>query len=310
MTDSLELIAMGSAPIGSKDSAIAGTNSVLIDGLYNIYTRLLEHGVCYDSDVADIYASGMVTCPYGICEVPHLAIPITTSQFAEKIYPFWEKTRFCRTINLIPGIKTTNDDFAYINNVRGEEIEILGLMDDLESLTDGRETAVVMPGSHTHIMHVKGGEILGILSNFTGELFHAIRSATIMSPELDAKVESIDPEVVKYGVENLKKFGFNRALYIGHAMKMFEKNDDRYRLSYCEGVILGGVSQSLSEYCQTVWPDCKTAVIVASQDIINLYTAVLETCAEIKEIIPIPLLPSRSYALEGFKKLIKIKSGK
>lgn len=304
----LNMLDMEKAAVGSKDSAIAGTNLVLIDGLYGIYTKLLDKNSIADCDIIDIYLSGMVTCPYGLCEVPHLAIPITARMFAEKVYPFLEEQRFKRTVWLIPGMKTISEDFAYVNNVRGEEIEIIGLMNTLSEMTQGRDAAIVMPGSHTHTMHVRGNDILGILSNFTGELFHALKTATIMSPELDAKVDSLDLDMVKYGVSNLKKFGFNRALYIGHALRMFDEGDERTRLSYCQGVIFGGVALSLGEYCRTRWTECKTAVIVADPKVMDLYKAVLSECDEIEEVLEIPLSPSKSYALEGFRKIISLRN--
>lgn len=308
LDEELNMLDVEKAAIGSKDSAIAGTNLVLIDGLYKVYTSLLKRNSISDGDVIDIYFSGMVTCPYGLYEVPHLTIPITAQMFAEKVYPFKEKQRFGRTVWLIPGMKTVSDDFAYVNNVRGEEIEIIGLMDTLQEMIGDKEAAIVMPGSHTHTMHIHGNDILGILSNFTGEVFHALKSATIMSPELDAKVDSLDLDMVRYGVSNLKKFGFNRALYIGHALRMFDRGDECTRLSYCQGVIFGGVALSLGEYCRTRWTGCKTAVIVADAKVMDLYKTIISECEEIEEILEIQLTPSKSFALEGFRKIINLRN--
>jgi len=155
-----------------------------------------------------------------------------------------------------------------------------------------------------------GSDILGILSNFTGEVFHALKEATIMSPELDAKVDSLDLDMVRYGVSNLKKSGFNRALYIGHALRMFDRGDERTRLSYCQGVIFGGVALSLGEYCRTRWTGCKTAVIVADEKVMDLYKTIISECDEIDEVLQVTLTPTKSYALEGFRKIINLRNGK
>lgn len=56
--------------VGSKDSAIAGSNRVLIEGMKILYDQVLEANSLSDGDVEAIYASGMVTSPYGLKEVP------------------------------------------------------------------------------------------------------------------------------------------------------------------------------------------------------------------------------------------------
>lgn len=303
----LNLITVEKAAVGSKDSAIAGSNKVLIEGLFSLYSQVLSANGLSDADIIDIYSSGMVTSPYGLFEIPHLPVPISTEGLAQKVHPFVEETLFHRTINLIPGLKTINEDFAYVNNVRGEEIEIVGLMDTLHDLLGGRSAAIIMPGSHTHAMLVQGSEIRGILSNFTGELFHALKQSTIIAPVLSAPIDSFDPEMIRLGVRNLKKFGFSRAIYIGHAMRLFSQGDARARRSYCEGVISGGVCLSLGEYCRTVWSGCETAVIAADAKMIEAYSAVLAECPEIKDVHAVPLSSTQSYALQGFRKIARLR---
>ena len=98
--------------VGSKDSAIAGTNRVLIEGMKALYDQVLAANSLTDGDVEAIYASGMVTSPYGLKEVPHLVLPMTVRDFADSLYPFHEDTCFHRDIFLVPGLKTLSDDFS------------------------------------------------------------------------------------------------------------------------------------------------------------------------------------------------------
>ena len=99
--------------VGSKDSAIAGTNRVLIEGMKALYDQVLAANSLTDGDVEAIYASGMVTSPYGLKEVPHLVLPMTVRDFADSLYPFHEDTCFHRDIFLVPGLKTLSDDFSH-----------------------------------------------------------------------------------------------------------------------------------------------------------------------------------------------------
>ena len=161
-------------PIGSKDSAISGSSSVLRKGMKALYDELLETCRLADKDVGQIYASGMVTSPYGLKEVPHCQVPIDVEHFSQKLYPYREEQYFEREIILIPGLRTDSFDFTFVNNMRGEEIQVIGVLEDIKGFTGG--SAVILPGSHTHVAYVKQNMIKGILSNFTGELFQIGRA--------------------------------------------------------------------------------------------------------------------------------------
>ena len=258
--------------VGSKDSAIAGSNRVLIDGLWELYTGVLAANGLEGEDISAIYASGMITCAYGLKEVPHLALPITVEGFAGSLVPFLEDTRFHREIILIPGLKTVHNDINFVNNMRGEEIEILGALDELQAAGAPRDLAMILPGSHTHVTYLQGEQITGIISNFTGELFHAIQKDTILSPVLQWDGTPPDREMVRKGYENLEKFGFNRALYICRAMDAFGEGTPHQRFSYGEGVILGGVRQSLEYYCRHLWTDCRTVALVSDEFMYQLFS--------------------------------------
>ena len=63
---------------------------------------------------------------------------------------------------LVAGLKTVGEDISSTNNTRGEEIEVLGVMPDLESRFPEKQIAVILPGSHTHILlagHVKYAQL-------------------------------------------------------------------------------------------------------------------------------------------------------
>lgn len=290
--------------VGSKDSAIAGSNAVLIRGLKELYDNVLSANGLEEGDISAIYASGMITCAYGLKEVPHMALPLTVEGFAGNMVSVLEDTCFHREIILIPGLKTVNDDITYVNNMRGEEIEIIGALDELQSLGAPEDLAMILPGSHTHVTYLQGEQITGIISNFTGELFHAIQKETILSPVLTWDGSQLDREMVLKGYENLQKFGFNRALYICRAMDAFGEGDPAQRFSYGEGVILGGVRQSLEYYCQHFWPKCRTAALVSDEFMYQLFSILFEDSPCIDQVLWLPISEKKSYGVSGLKKLL------
>ena len=293
--------------VGSKDSAISGSNRVLIEGLKELYDHVLSANSLEEGDISAIYASGMITCAYRLKEVPHLALPLTLEGFADSLVPFLEDTCFHREIVLIPGLKTVNDDITYVNNMRGEEIEIIGALDELQSLGAPKDLAMILPGSHTHVTYLQGEQIADIISNFTGELFHAIQKDTILSPVLVSDGSPLDPEMVRKGYENLQKFGFNRALYICRAMDAFGKGTPAQRFSYGEGVILGGVRQSLEYYCQHFWPNCRTAALVSDEFMYRLFSILLEDSPFIDQVLWLPISREKSYGVSGLKKILSVR---
>lgn len=290
--------------VGSKDSAIAGSNRVLIEGLWELYNSVLSANALEEGDISAIYASGMITCAYGLKEVPHLALPLTVEELAGGLVPFWEGTLFHREIVLVPGLKTVHDDITFVNNMRGEEIEIVGALDELQSMGAPHDLALILPGSHTHVTCLQGEQITGIISNFTGELFHAIQTETILSPVLQWDGSPPDRAMVLKGYENLEKFGFNRALYICRAMDAFGEGTPAQRFSYGEGVILGGVRQSLEYYCRNFWPGCRTAALVSDEFMYQLFSILLEDSPCIDQVLWLPISERKSYGVNGLKKIL------
>lgn len=296
--------------VGSKDSAITGSNHVLIRGMKELYDGVLSANALEDGDISAIYASGMITSPYGLKEVPHLVLPITIAGFADSLVPFYEDTCFHREIILVPGLKTVSDDFSFVNNMRGEEIEIIGALDELSASGAPEDLALILPGSHTHVTYLRGEQITGIISNFTGELFHAIRQETILSPVLSWDGLPPDREMVRKGYENLKRFGFNRALYICHAMRTFGEGTPHQRFSYGEGVILGGVRESLEYYCGRFWPGCRTAALVSDEFMYRFFSILFEDSPLIDRVLWLPISETKSYAVSGLRKILSVKGRK
>lgn len=270
-----------------------------------LYDETLMEINISEKKVKKIFASGMVTSPYGLKEIPHQILPITINRFVDSIVPYYEELYFQREVYLIPGLKTVSSDIAYVNNVRGEEMEIFGVLEELKNLN--KNVALVFPGSHTHIAYIEKDEIVGLLSNFTGELFHALKSNTILSPILDLENIDIDKKMVKKGIENVKKFGFNRAIYISHAMKIFNEGTELERFSYSEGVINTGVRESLEYYCENYWKQCYSVAIISDRFMYELYSTIFQGSDYIKEIIWLPMSESNNYMVNGLRKMIELR---
>lgn len=236
--------------IGSKDAALADDNTLLARELNALFVGMLEQKKISQVDVSSIWMSGMISCPNGIVEVPHIGVPVGLRELAARVHVYEEKKYFKRKIHFIPGVKSVPDGTAIdisnvdaINNMRGEETEIMGIM----STGTGEKgmCIFIMPGSHTQIAITRDGRIVNIISTITGELYKALKTQTILSASLTDDGTDISESMVISGYENLIKYGFNRAIYIDRALLLFTKATALERHSYLEGVLNGGVLQAI-----------------------------------------------------------------
>ncbi len=299
--------------IGSKDSSITGSNLVLIKGLKELYDELLGKNGLKDVDIKEIYASGLITSPFGIKEVPHITTPVSLEKLYRKIYLHYEKAYFNRNIHLIRGVKTIAEDFKadkynihMVNNMRGEEIEIFGILSGISHELRQSNIAIFLPGSHTHIAFIQKGVLCDMVSNFSGELYHAVSTATILSGSLKGDNDKLDEEMVLRGFNHLKEYGLNRALYIAHATKIFDACRTAERKSYIEGVINGGVVLAFDYALKNNWPELDKVLIAGGGIVGRVYQTILNQLDKDIEAVMISPPGSQSFAVKGFMEILKI----
>lgn len=255
-----------SRSIGSRDSALAGNRAVLVSALKELYDALLDKNKLQDSSIDEIWMSGMISCPSGMVEIEHIPTPVDCAALSGKVAEYAETDYFKRKIKIVPGLKTipsgiraTLDTVAGVNNVRGEEIEVVGLLRQYPELQTGRVVAV-LPGSHTQVLFLTDGVIDDILSNVTGELYSAVCRESIIGASVEGEENTpIDPGLVLQGAQNVERYGFNRALYIVRSMELFSDSTLTQRRSYLEGVLNAGVMHGIS----AITKDAVARIVVA-----------------------------------------------
>lgn len=252
------LIGKKQISVGSKDSAQSGGRTFLLAQLHQLYLDIITEYHLTDQDISSIYMSGMVSSPNGIIEIPHLSTPVNPSILKKNLVAFQENEVFKRKLLIIPGIKTIQPDqvinfsnIESVNNMRGEEIELLGIISSSKQVLPDTCT-LVLPGSHTQIAFIDGGSITDILSTITGELFYAISKETLIGSALKTQEHwELDEEMVQQGYHCLKTYGFNRAVYIIRTMTLFLDSTADQRISFMDGVLNGGVLDAIDQKLQS-----------------------------------------------------------
>lgn len=298
--------------VGTKDSAISGSNDVLLNGLKRIYDGVLEKNKLQDRDIESIWLSGMVTNPFGIIEVEHISTPVDGKKLLEQRYVHFEERYFQRELNLIPGAKTaqpgqvvTMENIEKMNNVRGEEIEAIGMIAS-GVISKEQDCVMISPGSHTHMLNVKNGIIVDIVSNFTGELNYAIQKDTILGGELTQEDIVLTEEHVIQGYHMVKTYGLARALYIIHATKVFDVCENEIRNSLLSGVISGGVIDMLKYKVERDWNGVKKVVIIGGKNYIRGYEMISRHILPEIEVEIASCKAGESFGLYGYLELARI----
>lgn len=309
-----KILSSNNRNVGAKDVSINKHNKVLLDAMYEIYTDSIKEAGITSDDVSDIYASGMITSPFGLKEVPHMCVPVDVNVIRDSMYEYEEDILFHRKIKLIRGLKTldgkiTRDNLSDLNNVRGEEPEVFGIFNHIPKAWKKQSYLIIIPGSHTHGLMIENDTIIDILSTFSGEIFHAITSATVLSGSTaieDKNKYRPDMGAVSYGCDLLNRYGIARAVYMVHAMKIFDVENNHIRRDALSGIIAAATVDSFLHILDDKWKNIENIAIYGDETMIKAYELAFSSVSD-KYPFNLFLLNRNEHkcGIEGFYKIAK-----
>lgn len=296
--------------VGTVNNVLSGDKETLVRELYRMYQALLSRNGLADEEIGGIYMSGMATSKNGVSEVEYVRLPVDLRRYQEAV-TYRENEVFQRKIGYLTGLAGMPDEAgclknaAEFNNVRGEEIELFGIMEQYGDQFENRRAAVIMPGSHTHVLFAENKTITGILSCMGGELFSAVSRHTILSASVSENPENPDAsmlEAMKEGYDAVMKYGFNRALYMVRTLDLFTDADQGQRDFFLEGVVSAGILTGIRNGRHFAALD---QICVAGKQVYYDIFSVLLSHAGIA--VPcVRIEPGQeSFALRGFLELLK-----
>lgn len=202
-------------PVGARDVALVGGPGPIADALRRLIATMRAR---HDGDVRAVVCSGMITSNVGLVEVPHATAPIALDALAQRIVRHDVADVTDLPTYFVPGVKTLGaaggwDDLPAFDVMRGEEVEIAGLLPDL-----GLEPPLAFfhCGSHHKLIEIGGGATVERSATaITGELLAAIRERTILASSLVALEGFVpDPAAVAAGIRHGRAFGLGRAAFL------------------------------------------------------------------------------------------------
>ncbi|HVY05689.1 MAG TPA: 2-dehydro-3-deoxygalactonokinase [Burkholderiales bacterium] len=177
-----------------------------------------------------VVMSGMVGSRQGWMEVPYVQCPAGADEIAAGMRRVsWNGIE----ASIVPGV-ACRDPAGIPDVIRGEETQILGVMDALGA---GRHT-ICLPGTHSKWVEVEDGRILHFSTHMTGESFAVFRAHSILGRMMQDGVE--DAGAFADGVRRAKDpGGLLHHLFGVRSRGLFGELADAASASYLSGVLIG-----------------------------------------------------------------------
>lgn len=200
-------------------------------------------------EIERILASGMITCEFGLCNLPHIDVPAGKKELHETMYETVIKEISDIPFVFIRGVRTVGGDIEDCDMMRGEETELMGIIQEKYG-----ECIYVLPGSHSKIIKTdKSGNIISFSTMLTGEMIASLSQGTILKDAVDLSVDTIDKEYLFKGYDYAKASGINKALFKVRILKNILGRSKQEVYSFFMGIVLcGEIINILKEDTETV----------------------------------------------------------
>ena len=209
-------------------SAPSGILSVKDNAFAEVLTR--HAGDWIDAGGGPILMSGMIGSRQGWIEVPYAACPAGVEEIAAGMRQVrWNGHQAW----IAPGV-SCRDDSGVPDVMRGEEMQILGALDSLES---GNHT-ICLPGTHSKWVQVRNRKIVSLATHMTGEVFAVMKAHSILGRMM--KESPADAAAFAEGVERSgESGGLLHHLFGVRARTLFGELADDAASSYLSGLLIG-----------------------------------------------------------------------
>jgi 2-dehydro-3-deoxygalactonokinase len=190
-----------------------------------------------DWDDPLVLMAGMIGSRNGWREVPYVRCPAGIDEIAAGIVELPAGGLEGRHLFIAPGLAQL-PDAATPEVMRGEEVQVLGLADELPA--DGLHT-LCLPGTHSKWVQLQGGRILSLRSAMTGELFALLRQHSLLGALMGAEARaSHDSPAFERGVQaSAAPGGLSHHLFGVRTLGLFDRLAPDEAPSYLSGLLIG-----------------------------------------------------------------------
>lgn len=257
----------------------------------------------------EVYFSGMVTSTLGWVPTPYVKVPAAAGDLISgvKILEvvntassfFKEPVRWI--LHFFPGVRTADDV------MRGEEVEIFGILPAAESGSEADERVAVLPGTHCKWIRCRGGRILDFVTVPTGDVHAALHRETLLARTLPPQPAPITAELRAFferGVRAAEAAGPLSSLFKVRALAILDdlQMKPEEGSAFLSGVLIGG--EVLERLARPQQPEPLRLLVGGEPGLRKLYLKAIELlgCGKRVQVEECSL---SSGAMEGLRRLRK-----
>ena len=194
-------------------------------------TEILARNAMNKSDIVRILASGMITCEFGLVELPHVLAPAGIVELHAAMHEVVLDDISDIPFVFMRGVKIAPDSLEIADMMRGEETELMGLYSE--------EGVYILPGSHSKIIKIDAeGKIVDFTTMLTGEMFGALSQNTILKDAVVLADFEVEKDSLMQGYNYCLNNGINEALFKVRILKNIFKKGPAEIYNFYMGVIL------------------------------------------------------------------------
>lgn len=179
-----------------------------------------------------VILSGMIGSRNGWVEVPYATMPTKPDALSKAMTKI--EVEGIGDVWFIPGIMAEGDK---ADVMRGEETEIFGA---LEMLGIANATMII-PGTHSKHVDIRDGAIQSYRTYITGEMFHALTTATILGAFGKDVCEDCEwfAEGVRIGARDGNSGALLNRLFTARARVLVDGLPENHAACYLSGMLIG-----------------------------------------------------------------------
>lgn len=239
-----------------------------------------------------IYASGMIGSNVGWVEAPYIQCPTSIDALSHQL----TRTKMAgRDVAIVPGL-TCDDSSGQPDVLRGEELELFGLLMRPSSKAGSGHRTILLPGTHSKWVSMTGNSIEIFFTSMAGELFDRVTEKGILASIIDGPAK---PGLwFSRGLGESWSSGRSLAslLFQARALVMRKKMEKADAASYLRGLLIG--SELADAKARLAQFGTAAIEMVGNPLVASLYQAALDEMG-LKSII----VSSDSACLAGFAAL-------
>lgn len=222
-------------------------NADLSDRIHFYLTRLKA----YIDKLADrnagmgtppVIISGMASSSIGMMELPYAELPFPISGEYASAYYLAATHEFGYPIVLLSGVKGEEEV------MRGEESQLIGISDRLEERNQMNNTIVILPGTHSKHVYIDQGQMIGMRTYITGELFSALAKNGLIKESIKPPIMPVkkgDWNAFRAGIIESGKSEMLNALFKVRINQLFNKMAKEENYQFMSGLLIGSELRSL-----------------------------------------------------------------